>query len=64
MKLKTLRPRSIKRKFLSGDEYFQSGQIKYAAGKAAAARKDMEKAAHLGNQKAKWLLREIAGLND
>jgi hypothetical protein len=63
MKTKASRPRSIKRKFLSGDEYFRHGQIKYAAGQSIAALKDWEMAAHLGNQNAKWLLREMAGLN-
>jgi hypothetical protein len=59
----TIKRSSIIRKRSMGDAYFKKGRHEYIAGQKTAAIKDWKKAAHLGNENAKWLLRELVGLN-
>ena len=62
-RIASLRRRSRARKLKNSDDYFKTGLKKYQAGHLAAALKDWDKAACLGNEHARWLLREFAGLH-
>jgi hypothetical protein len=47
----------------SGAQHLKTGRIQYAKGKMEAAIKEWRRAARLGNEAARWILRELAGLN-